>query len=116
MKPTLCLLLISSLAWGEPPADAPIADPPIPDLPPRGLVVELDAGAPVPWPATCLDKPQARRAAKLEAYYRGKATSLTEPGNTTLPTAAVVALVGTGAAAVLVAIGLGVALTQRPRQ
>lgn len=115
MKPALCLLLISSLAWGEPP-DAPLADPPIPDLPARGLVVELDAGAPVPWPATCLDKPQAKRAAKLEAYYRGKVTSLTQPGLTTLPTAAVVALVGTSAAAVLTAIGLGVALAQRPRQ
>ena len=115
MRSALCLLLISSLSWAEPPADAPIADPPIPDLPARGLVVELDAGAVVPWPATCLDKPQARRAAKLEAYYRGKATDLVGPGNTTLPTAAVIAIVGTGAAAVIASIVLGVALASKPR-
>ena len=116
MRHALCLLLISSLAWAEPPADAPIADPPIPDLPPRGLVVELEAGALVPWAATCLDKPQARRAAKLEAYYRGKAADLVQPGNTTLPTAAVVAVIGTGAAAVITSIVLGVALASTPRQ
>ena len=111
MKTALALVLCSTLAFGQ---DAPLADPVYPfiaDLPPVGRTMEVEAGNLVPFDATCLDKGQAKRAAKVSAYFEDK--SKDQSKNVSLPTPAFIALLGGAGVAVVTAVVLGVALAQK---
>jgi hypothetical protein len=102
MRTILALLLTYSLAWAAPPADAPLN----PHLPGRSL--HLTAGEMVPFDGQLVsDSEHARRewnsertAGELEALKRGNTIML-------------VALLGTGTAAVVTAVVLGVALAAK---
>lgn len=99
MKLALALVLCSSLAAAQ---DAPFLD----TLPPPGRVAELDAGSILPFDATCLDKPQALRAAKIAEHDR-TALERAKEGKVLLPTPAFIGII-VGVAVVVAAASAGI--------
>ncbi len=94
MRTALAVVLVSTLALGQ---DALLID----GLPPRGRVVELDAGTVLEFDATCLDKQQAKRQA-MQSVFDRTALEKAHEGKVLLPTPAFVAIV-LGVAAVVAA-------------
>ncbi len=124
MKTAIVLLLCSSIAFAQavPTPDVPLDAPLllevqpyafIKDLPPKGRVLELGAGEIVPFEATCLDKPQAKREAKISKYFREEATDLKE-NNVVMSKPVFYGLVGGGLATFLaLGIAIGYAAARR---
>ncbi len=103
----ILLVLVPWLAFGQ-SAVGPItqvdADVPlIANLPAKGRTMELEAGEILPFAATCLDKQQAKREAKICAYHESEALDL-KKGNVIVPTPVFVTLVSAGVVAVIVAV------------
>lgn len=106
MKTALAVLLASSLAFADPPADAPMRDLP-------GRSVHLDAGQPAPFAGRLLsddEHTKSEAAAADDFAFRKKATS---GGNSVWSPYAIVAVVA-GSLAVGLAAGAGLGCSRTP--
>lgn len=102
IKTFVAALLVSCVALADPPADAPIADVP-------GASVHLAAGQSAPFAGYLVSDDETLRRGKAKGNLAGTLADA-EANGVLLPRAAVAALIGAGAAAVVASISLGIAL------
>lgn len=97
MKPAIAALLVSSLAFAEPPADAPLDEP--------GRALILEQGEFAPYRGVLLDEQEAVR--RERARVRAEVALETAQQGVLLPRGALIAIIA-GCAAASAAIAAGV--------
>lgn len=101
MKTIVAAMLCSSLAFADPPVDAPMADE-------LGVSVLIKHGDPAPFDGRLLSMDE--NIARAKRAVECKATLAAAEENALLPKPVVALLISAAAAAVITSIGLGIAL------